>query len=356
MVDVKMPPAGLYTLQELNDGFDPSDPTSIVRTYSFDQYRAYYPIRKSAVDLNRLQRVSDHDVRISTSLAKFLKDHEAMRPIGIMGGHSMSRDDGAYKAIARLARRLSNENFLVVTGGGPGAMEAGHVGAYYRNATDSEFETVLGKLAASRQKKIPRDDKTKPLLDDDGTLHIERNPAYVQALFEWYDDAATIRSGWKGEVGESLAVSTWYYGEEPVMPFGTAYAAYFQNSIREASLVRDSLGGIVYAKGGGGTLREIFQDVEENYYGETNEDITPMIFFDLKRYWDQESPKPGSVKLDDVLLQRIFPTAYPPERNIDYANKILFTTDVDRIVAALKAYNQKTHTEFVAMINEKASA
>ncbi|WP_328792757.1 MULTISPECIES: hypothetical protein [unclassified Streptomyces] len=58
------------------------------------------------------------------------------------------------------------------------------------------------------------------------------------------------------------------------------YAKYFQNSIREEALVAKARTGIIYARGGGGTLREIFQDVEENYYEEETSKFTPMIFFD----------------------------------------------------------------------------
>jgi hypothetical protein len=77
-----------------------------------------------------------------------------------------------------------------------------------------------------------------------------------------YHGRAVFASPWTAPwAGESLAIPTWEYGNEPVMPFATAYAAYLQNSIREASLVRECFAGIVYARGGGGTIREIFQDV-----------------------------------------------------------------------------------------------
>jgi hypothetical protein len=50
------------------------------------------------------------------------------------------------------------------------------------------------------------------------------------------------------------------------MPFATHYAKYYQNSIREEALVNNSRAGIIYGRGGGGTMREVFQDVERNYY------------------------------------------------------------------------------------------
>ena len=56
---------------------------------------------------------------------------EHPRIVGIMGGHSLLRTDRAYIAVARLALTLTQRGFLVVTGGGPGAMEAAHLGAAF---------------------------------------------------------------------------------------------------------------------------------------------------------------------------------------------------------------------------------
>jgi len=45
------------------------------------------------------------------------------------------------------------------------------------------------------------------------------------------------------------------------MPFATHYAKYYQNGLREEAF-NNSRTGIIYAQGGGGTMREVFQDVE----------------------------------------------------------------------------------------------
>ena len=51
--------------------------------------------------------------------------------VGVMGGHSLLRTDPMYRDIVHIGRELSREGFLMVTGGGPGAMEAAHVGAHF---------------------------------------------------------------------------------------------------------------------------------------------------------------------------------------------------------------------------------
>ena len=74
------------------------------------------------------------------------------------------------------------------------------------------------------------------------------------------------------------------------MPFATHYGKYFQNSIREEALIATSRAGIIYGEGGGGTLREIFHDVELNFYAKTPNDFTPMILASPRdRFWQREA-------------------------------------------------------------------
>ena len=147
------------------------------------------------------------------------------------------------------------------------------------------------------------------------------------------------------EVPRSLAIPTWLYGNEPTMPFATAYAKYFQNSIREEALVRESQTGIVYARGGGGTIREIFQDVEENFYTESPKTFTPMIFFDPDDYWRRHAeiePGTGTVtrgglKLDEVVTKTFELGRAKKQDAKECLAKVLFTVDFDEIVAVLDA-------------------
>ena len=54
-----------------------------------------------------------------------------------MGGHAELRGSGPYRMVAKLGRRLARAGRLIVTGGGPGVMEAANLGAYLASATRS---------------------------------------------------------------------------------------------------------------------------------------------------------------------------------------------------------------------------
>jgi predicted Rossmann-fold nucleotide-binding protein len=51
------------------------------------------------------------------------------RIAGVMGGHDEERGSDRYKAIFEISRQLTKQGFLMASGGGPGAMEATHLGA-----------------------------------------------------------------------------------------------------------------------------------------------------------------------------------------------------------------------------------
>ena len=76
-----------------------------------------------------------------------------------------------------------------------------------------------------------------------------------------------VRARWPGATAGS-AIPTWFYGHEPPNVFAGGIAKFFQNSVREATLLRRCDGGIVFLPGAAGTVQEIFQDACENYYAE----------------------------------------------------------------------------------------
>jgi len=72
--------------------------------------------------------------RIFRIMAEFVDGFEAMAPIGpavsIFGSARTRPDDPFYHAAVETAALLAKENFAVITGGGPGIMEAGNKGAF----------------------------------------------------------------------------------------------------------------------------------------------------------------------------------------------------------------------------------
>jgi hypothetical protein len=122
-----------------------------------------------------------------------------------------------------------------------------------QQATDQALEQALATLATVP--KLP--DKMESIVAPNGDPAPGSEHIFDDARV-WLNQALQVLDSVpKLQRGESLAIPTWYYGSEPSTPFASAYAKYFQNSIREEALITQSRAGIIYAQGAGGTLRNI---------------------------------------------------------------------------------------------------
>jgi predicted Rossmann-fold nucleotide-binding protein len=202
------------------------------------------------------QRIHDHS--IDDALRNLLEfDENGMtkkRCVGFMGGHSKGRDSDPFLRAALSARLLGKAGYFVVSGGGPGIMEATNLGAYFANYNEEDLIQAIKWLS-----KAP---------------HYTDAGYHEQALkvLEHYPDGA-----------DNLAIPTWFYGHEPSNLFASHIAKYFSNSIREDTLLAVSLYGIVCAEGSAGTTQEIFMDATQNHYGTFNY-YSPMVFLGRHRY------------------------------------------------------------------------
>jgi uncharacterized protein (TIGR00730 family) len=81
-------------------------------------------IRSQLTDEQRIQRIDD----------ELRSGFEALSHIGkavsIFGSARTPRDDPRYEAARQMARRLGQEGYAIITGGGPGIMEAANRGAH----------------------------------------------------------------------------------------------------------------------------------------------------------------------------------------------------------------------------------
>ena len=72
--------------------------------------------------------------RIFRIMAEFVEAFEVMAPVGpavsLFGSARTRPDDPMYKAAEETSRLLAKEGLAVITGGGPGIMEAGNKGAF----------------------------------------------------------------------------------------------------------------------------------------------------------------------------------------------------------------------------------
>lgn len=338
-------PQQLYSADQLLDGFNPWDRMGYVLTHDFSVFRQFVsdggPMPTSiSVRVSQAQ----HDAGIADALRRFLMFMQ--RPlVGVMGGHSVRRDSRPYKDVAFLARELARNEFLLVTGGGPGVMEAAHLGVAFSSFDD---EGPLNQ-AISLLSEVPKAPILDELFEADGTIKQEKIAALGEAR-NWLAKALEVRKKAPPILPVSLAIPTWLYGAEPTMPFATHYAKYFQNSLREEALINNSRAGIIYGRGGGGTMREIFQDVERNYYAKKLEEVTPMIFFDHEGFWQTEPdytnpPKIVSGIKVEALVHKSLELGLRSSGMFKWEDvkscleqKLLFTNKTGDIVAALHGH------------------
>ncbi len=82
-----------------------------------------------------LDRLAAQDIRmIFRVVAEFVDGLEALAAIppavSVFGSTHIGRDDPAYTMAEQIGRLLAKHGYAVITGGGPGAMEAANKGAY----------------------------------------------------------------------------------------------------------------------------------------------------------------------------------------------------------------------------------
>ena len=265
----------LYTAGELFSGLDLGDASSYARTPDFRAYRStMLPANREVGMLRAL-----HDQSVTEQRSVML---EGRRVVAIMGGHAMARGEPAYRQVAELARSLARSGFLVVSGGGPGAMEATHLGAVLAPSGDLALTEAIDEL--SDQPAFP---DTTGLVAPGGVVDVD----ILAALHRWQVPAFRVLDEIDPDGrGTSLAIPTWFYGHEPPTPFATHIAKYFSNPIREDGLLSIAIDGVIYAPGRAGTVQEIFQDAAQNVYRVVDGRFSPMAFLDTGGCWSQQLP------------------------------------------------------------------
>jgi predicted Rossmann-fold nucleotide-binding protein len=279
---VLAPPDRLYLPQALYDSWDATDDLSLARSLDFRTYLATLaqgqPVPRSAGIVNGRAL---HDAAISFSLAARVVD---ARSVGILGGHGEPRGSDSYHAIAHVARELARRGYTVLTGGGPGAMEAAHLGARFAALESTALDSAIARLGSPATRAFPFPHGSD-LVVDGGFV-----ASALRALHAWMRPAMEIATETANAATASIGIPTWLYGHEPATPFATEHAKYFENSIREEGLLTLAIYGAIYAPGSSGTLQEIFEDANQNFYVPPNEGLSPMVFLDIDGYWTRQFP------------------------------------------------------------------
>ena len=253
----------LYSATELYEGYNPELPETYFSCYDQLTYKHYISENKLTNNIKELIARTLHDQGIYVALGEFFRVHNFLKCIGVMGGHALLRTDEMYCQIVFLSKQLTEQGFFMLSGGGPGAMEATHVGAWMAGRNNDEVEDALH------------------ILSDVPSFNKDNNNAWLSTAFKVISKYPQVKF-------ESLGIPTWLYGHEPSTPFATHIAKFFENSIRENYILTLPFGGVIYTPGSAGTIQEVFQDAVQNHYLSFGFS-SPMIFLGSK-FWTEEVP------------------------------------------------------------------
>jgi hypothetical protein len=181
------------------------------------------PVRRPTEDQELLQRDARTDFqgtdtwRALRILGEFVEGFDALAGVGpavsIFGSARVKRNDPHYRLARRLATRLVKEGFAVITGGGPGVMEAANRGAQ-----------EAGGLSIGCNIELPFEQDINPYVD----LGIEFRYFFVRkTMFVKYAEAFVIFPGGLGtldELFEALTlIQTGKIEDFPVVLIGREY-------------------------------------------------------------------------------------------------------------------------------------
>jgi len=244
--------SGLYTADELYAGLERGHRYTLdARVYRWWRHVGQHRSLTSELAMT----LHDH------AITEALDDLVLTGAVGVMGGHQLVRGLAGYSDAAGLGRALAATGRTVLSGGGPGAMEAVNLGAALVGPP-SDLVTALQMLA--------------------------ERPRFADDVASWVVTGLAVRARFDLS-GRSFGIPTWLYGHEPPNVFSAGIAKLFSNAIREDVLLRHASGGLVCLPGAAGTVQEVFQAVTPRFYAADDQPVPPLVLVGVD-YWTRVQP------------------------------------------------------------------
>lgn len=228
--------------------------------------------------------------RVFRIMSEFVEGFETMAPVGravtFFGSARTRPGDPDYRAAEKTARLLSEAGFAVITGGGPGIMEAGNKGAFEHNGESIGLNITL-----------PHEQEANPYQ----TISVDFHYFYVRkVMLTKYSSAFIYFPGGFGTLDEFFEVvtliQTMKVAPFPVVLYNRDYWSGLLDWIRQ-------------------TLCKRFIDVEDMdifRLAETPEEIVRTVCTGIKQPWwkpsaeelaaleNSRAPRPDTPRAPDV--------------------------------------------------------
>lgn len=162
-------------------------------------------------------------------ISEFVDGFETLNRIGpcvsIFGSARTKPGSKYYESAVQVARRLTEEGYGIITGGGPGIMEAGNKGAYENNG-----------MSVGLNIQLPFEQNHNPFIDPDKNLD-HRFFFVRKVMFVKYAQAFVVMPGGFGTLDEMFEVSTLMQTNKikkvPVVLYGIEYWSGLKKWIKE---------------------------------------------------------------------------------------------------------------------------
>lgn len=154
-------------------------------------------------------------------MSEFVNGYESMARIGpcvsIFGSARIKPDNKYYLLAEKIAYKISKAGYGVITGGGPGIMEAGNKGAHYGNGTSVGLNIEL-----------PFEQHHNPYIDKDKNLNFDY--FFVRkVMFVKYSQGFVVMPGGFGTLDELFEaitlIQTKKIGKFPIILVGSDFWA-----------------------------------------------------------------------------------------------------------------------------------